>query len=195
VGTGIPTLVIATEADPTTPFVSGHKVFSQLDDGYLINITGGVHVMFGRGLACLDEAVADFIVQGTPGRVACDASLIAGYVRLVPDLLDRHANIDILRGVDDEFYYLPARITWDESEDLPVGCNTGGSVTFITTDTGTRYELEECGLTEALRISGTGTWDYVNGSSDLAVSIDGECAYEFHQDWGTGEESFAENCP
>jgi pimeloyl-ACP methyl ester carboxylesterase len=196
VGTGIPTLVIATQADPATPHVSGLAVYEHLDDGYLIDVTGGSHVMFGRGLACIDEAVTAFIIDGTgPDRVACAAGVISDYWPLIPESLDAFTTSEILFLAEYELFGLPEQIAWDELDDLAVGCNNGGIVTFITTDTGTSYELDECGLAETLRISGTGTWDFGELTSDLEVSLGGDCEYEYHRDWDSGEESLTENCP
>ena len=196
VGRGIPTLVIATEADPTTPYVSGLAVYEHLDDGYLIDVTGGSHVMFGRGVDCIDEAVTAFVVDGIgPDRVTCAADLISYYWPLIPESLDGFTTSEILFLAEYELFGLPEHVAWDELDDLTVGCNNGGIVTFTPNDTGTSYELEGCGLAETLRISGTGTWDVSELTSDLEISLGGDCAYKYHRDWDSGEESLTEACP
>ena len=152
--------------------------------------------MFGRGVDCIDETVTTFIVDGIgPDRVTCDADLISDYVQLIPESLDGYSAAEILVMSEYELFWMPEHVAWDEFDDLTVGCNTGGSVTFKTTDTSTRYELDECGLAETLTLSGTGTWDFSEWTSDLEVSLGRECEYEYHRDWDTGEESITENCP
>jgi pimeloyl-ACP methyl ester carboxylesterase len=195
VGTGIPTLVIATEADPTTPYVSGLAVYEHLDDGYLIEVTGGSHVMFGRGMDCVDEAVTAYVIDGIgPDRITCDADLISEYFPLIPESLDGYSTAEILLLSEYELILTPEHLAWDELDDLTVGCNNGGIVTFTPNDTGTSYELEGCGLAETLRISGTGTWDVSESTSDLEISLGGDCAYKYHRDWDSGEESLTEDC-
>ena len=60
---GIPTLVLGAIADPATPVSNGQAVFSRLSDGYLVTQEGGPHIIFGRGVSCVDDLVTDFLVN------------------------------------------------------------------------------------------------------------------------------------
>ena len=160
VGKDIPTLVVASDADPTTPYAAGRAVFEQLDRGHLLTVHGGSHVMFGRGNPCIDEAVTAFVSDGAwPEVESCDAEVISAYIPLIPTDVEDYEKADLLRLVDDELYYLPELVGWDWDEQMTVGCTNGGQITFTGTESGARSELEECGLTEDVVLSGTGTWD------------------------------------
>ena len=60
---GIPTLVLGAIADPATPVSNGQDVFSRLSDGYLVTQDGGPHVIYGRGISCIDDLVTNFLVK------------------------------------------------------------------------------------------------------------------------------------
>ncbi len=49
------------------PTHRGFLFFEGLDDGFLLNVSGGSHVMFGREISCIDTAVTDFIL-GAPSH-------------------------------------------------------------------------------------------------------------------------------
>ncbi|MBK9210928.1 MAG: alpha/beta hydrolase [Anaerolineales bacterium] len=55
-----PTLVLGAIADPATPVSNGQNVFNRLSDGYLVTQDGGPHIIFGRGVSCVDDLVTDF---------------------------------------------------------------------------------------------------------------------------------------
>ncbi|MBA2725102.1 MAG: alpha/beta fold hydrolase [Actinobacteria bacterium] len=98
-GERIPTLIVAAEADPTTPYSQSVSVSAELDDGYLLTVRGGSHVMFGRGVPCIDMAVTEFILNGTkPTSPACDAEVISPYAPLFPD-----SHTDLGRGLAKRF--------------------------------------------------------------------------------------------
>jgi len=62
---GVPTLVLSATLDPATPFHEAQSVFENLDNGYLIYVQGGEHVIFGRGFSCPDQYVDEFLLNGT----------------------------------------------------------------------------------------------------------------------------------
>jgi hypothetical protein len=196
-GFGIPTLVVAAEGDPATPYADGLAVFESLDLGYLLTVTGGSHVMFGQGITCIDEAVTAFVVDGTePARQSCDAAVISPYVPLLPASLAGYEISDLLWFADNELYYMPELIGWDWSEEMTVGCTEGGEVTFTGTETGVRSKLDECELADGLVLTGTGEWDHDRGTSNLEVSIGGDgCSYEYVQEWDDGSDSIDATCP
>ena len=84
---GIPTFVVVSTADPITPATQGRAVYSRLDDGYLITTQGGPHVTFGRGIACPDNLILNFLETGrrpTKRETVCPGSVVGGYLALAP---------------------------------------------------------------------------------------------------------------
>ncbi|MCX6396324.1 MAG: alpha/beta hydrolase [Propionibacteriales bacterium] len=59
-----PIVVIGTTRDPATPLVWARAMAAQLDSGRLITRDGDGHTGFGRGSACVDDAVERFLVEG-----------------------------------------------------------------------------------------------------------------------------------
>src|SRR6185295_2102579 len=78
-------MVGAATGDPTTPIDQGESVYGRLADAHFVRVDGGRHVMFGRGVACVDEAVAAFLVTGEGAReTACAVPFEDAYVPLTP---------------------------------------------------------------------------------------------------------------
>ena len=89
---GIPTLVLGATADPATPVNNGISVYQHLQNGYLITQQGGPHVIFGRGVECVDNLVTDFLVKGKTPRqreTTCDGVVADDYVPLAPRTASR----------------------------------------------------------------------------------------------------------
>jgi hypothetical protein len=76
-------LVVNATADAAVPSDYGESIAAHLSDGYLINAHGGQHVMSGRGIACIDKTVGDFLVDGTrpkTRRIECQAPFADDFV-------------------------------------------------------------------------------------------------------------------
>ncbi|CAN5243399.1 alpha/beta hydrolase [soil metagenome] len=58
-------LVIGTTNDPATPYEWAQKVASTLENGHLITYTGEGHTAYNKSNSCVDDAVDDFLVDGT----------------------------------------------------------------------------------------------------------------------------------
>ena len=54
-----PTLVLNADTDGPTPVVNAMRVFSRMDDSYLVLLEGGPHVIFDWGYACVDDLVSE----------------------------------------------------------------------------------------------------------------------------------------
>jgi pimeloyl-ACP methyl ester carboxylesterase len=59
-----PIVVVGTTGDPATPYESAVALARQLRSGVLMTRVGQGHTGFGRGNACVDDAVNDFFVSG-----------------------------------------------------------------------------------------------------------------------------------
>jgi pimeloyl-ACP methyl ester carboxylesterase len=62
---GTPTiLVVGTTNDPATPYAQAQRVAESLDDAVLLTYEGEGHGVVGNGVACIDDAVAAYLVDG-----------------------------------------------------------------------------------------------------------------------------------
>ncbi|NJM40866.1 MAG: alpha/beta fold hydrolase [Anaerolineae bacterium] len=125
----IPTLVLGAEADPATPFKQGVRVWRRLDNAYLIAQQGGPHVIFGRGVACVDDLVTAFLVDGAvpnQRRTNCEGVVADDYVPLPPERAQDFPDVlEALFSAETEIDYLPEHYYWDGVDATSVGCRAG----------------------------------------------------------------------
>ena len=63
-----PFLMVGTTRDPATPYEWAQSVAKRFPSGILITADGDGHTGHGRGSACVDDAVDDYLLKGTlPG--------------------------------------------------------------------------------------------------------------------------------
>ena len=191
---GIPTLVLGATADPATPVQNGINVYQHLADGYLITQTDGPHVIFGRGNACPDALVTDFLVNSVvpaERETTCDGYIMDTFIPLAPRLAisflgPRRA----LSSVETEIYYLPEFYYWDGFEPKSVGCSNGGALDFASNEFGTGYDisLKKCSFTNNFIMTGTGSYDSQADQFILSVQTTGrwKCDLTYTR---TGEDS------
>ena len=174
---GVPTLVLGAIADPATPVSNGRNVFSRLADGYLVTQDGGPHVIFGRGVACIDDLVTQFLVDDRmPGQreTTCEGTVSAEFVPLAPlNANDFASPLEALSSADDEIYYLPEYYYWDVVTPTSLGCPFGGTLAFDATDSGDALTLKECSFSKGFVMTGSGANNYDDGSFTLEVQVTG----------------------
>jgi pimeloyl-ACP methyl ester carboxylesterase len=174
---GIPTLVLGATADPATPISNGRAVFNRLSDGYLVTQDGGPHIIFGWGVACVDELVTDFLVNDEPPaerETTCEGTVISDFVQLAPVSAAQFSDLrETFSSVDDEIYYLPEYYFWDMSTPTSVGCPFGGTLSFESTDTGDALTLDNCSFSNGFSMTGSGSNNYDEGSFMLEVDVNG----------------------
>lgn len=173
---GIPTLVLNATADPATPYPNGVAVFERLDDGYLVTETGGPHIIFGWGVACVDDLVTAFLVDDEmPTRkTTCEGVVADEFVPLAPrNAADFADPLEALAAVDDEIYYLPEYYYWDLETPTTVGCPFGGALTFEPSDLGETFTLTDCAFSAGFVMTGAGDYDYDADLFTLDVSVSG----------------------
>ena len=172
-----PTLVLGAIADPATPISNGQDVFSRLSDGYLVTQDGGPHVIFGRGVSCIDDLVTNFLVNDqlpSERETTCEGTVTDEFVPLAPINAAEFANpLEALRSVDNEIYYLPEYYYWDVETATSVGCPFGGVLSFEVTDTGDSLSLENCSFTNGFSLTGSGSNNYDEGTFTLEVDVTG----------------------
>lgn len=60
-----PIVVVGTTRDPATPYEWAVSLADQLESGVLVSRDGDGHTGYNSGNACVDEAVEDYLVDGT----------------------------------------------------------------------------------------------------------------------------------
>jgi hypothetical protein len=58
-----PVLLVSTTGDPATPHSSGLAVADQIPDSVLVTYDGDGHTIVGQGDPCIDDVVADYLVE------------------------------------------------------------------------------------------------------------------------------------
>ncbi|MGQ0604665.1 MAG: alpha/beta hydrolase [Anaerolineales bacterium] len=158
---GIPTLVLGATADPATPYQQGLRVLSHLDDGYLITQTGGPHVIFGRGVSCVDDLVTDFLVRDeAPAQreTTCEGVVANDYAPLAQtSAFD--TPLDALASAENEINYLPEYYYWDGETPTDVGCTFDGTLHFEPRGNTYAFTFDNCTLTRNFRLTGTGGYN------------------------------------
>lgn len=81
-----PLLVIGTTGDPATPYAWAQRMAADLESAKLLTYQGEGHTGFGKGNACIDNAVVDYLLDGKVPDTGCGAvnktlARIAGPVR------------------------------------------------------------------------------------------------------------------
>jgi pimeloyl-ACP methyl ester carboxylesterase len=67
-----PILVVGTTHDPATPYAAARSLARQLRSGRLLTYSGSGHTAYGRGSACVDDAVDHYLLTLTlPSTTAC----------------------------------------------------------------------------------------------------------------------------
>ncbi len=182
---GIPTLVLGATADPATPVGNGVSVFDNLDEGYLITQQGGPHVIFGRGNACPDDIVTDFLVSGKnpeQRELECEGVVADEYVPLAPRNANAFENpLDALASAETEITYLPEYYYWDGIEPTSTGCTLGGTLHFEPNGAKYAFALSSCTFTRNFTMSGTGSYDPDRDRFVLEVTSTGrwECELKY----------------
>jgi hypothetical protein len=154
-------------------------VFSRLDDSSLVILQGGPHIIFDWGYTCVDELVSEAIASGEPPSIrvtVCAGDLADPYVANAPD--DAAGYDDALTAataVADQLTAATDYVYWDAADELAIGCDHGGSASYVPTDVGSDVALTACELTDGVPVSGTGAIDDVAGTLHLELVLpDGE---------------------
>jgi pimeloyl-ACP methyl ester carboxylesterase len=174
---GIPTLVLNATTDPATPYSDAVSVYSRLADGYLVTETGGPHVIFGWGNACVDSLVAAFLVEAklpAERETVCEGVVASEFVPLAPlDAAEFENPLEALASVDDEIYYLPEYYYWDYTTPTAIACPFGGTLAFESSAAGETFMLTECAFSDGFVMTGHGSYDTDQDLFTLKVSVTG----------------------
>jgi pimeloyl-ACP methyl ester carboxylesterase len=178
-----PTLVLSADTDAATPIANAMRVFSRLDDSHLIVLQGGPHVIFDWGYTCVDELVTTFIATGEPPptRVTiCDGEVADPYVPIAPAQADEYDDaVETMATIERQLFASVGYTYWNGAEAFTEGCDFGGSVEYVSTETGVDVTLDVCELTAGYSVSGTASSDAETGVLTLDVEVpDGDVVYQ-----------------
>jgi hypothetical protein len=159
------------------------RVFSRLDDSHLIVLQGGPHVIFDWGYTCVDELVTTFIATGEPPptRVTiCDGEVADPYVPIAPAQADEYDDaVETMATIERQLFASVGYRYWNGAEAFTEGCDFGGSVEYVSTETGVDVTLDVCELTAGYAVSGTASSDAETGVLTLDVEVpDGDVVYQ-----------------
>jgi pimeloyl-ACP methyl ester carboxylesterase len=181
--TPFPVFVLGADDDPITPIEGAQGIAARLSDGYLIRTSGGPHVTFGRGAACVDQAIVGFLLEGrrpATRTVDCPGEVASDYLPVGPTDRSSFATaLDVMIALENEVFADPSYVLWDGGDEVRFGCRSGGfvAVTAETVRDGIRFA--ECAIVPGMPITGTGT--YAFGTKAVSWSVetpDGELEYE-----------------
>jgi len=174
---GLPTLVLNATTDPATPYSDARSVFSRLADGYLVTETGGPHIIFGWGNACVDDLVTNFLVNDqlpAERETVCEGEVISTYEPLSPVEATAFENpLQALAAADTELFYLPEYYYWDYETPTAVGCPFGGTLAFESVEEGESFQLTECAFSRGFVMTGQGSYHYEEGVFTMDVRVSG----------------------
>ena len=187
-GGDYPTLVLNSDTDPITPITQAYSVLDNVQNGHMVVMQGGPHVIYGWGYGCPDQIVSDMILRGdTPADQVqlCEQPMVQDYVPLtLTTAADMSDPLAIARGIEVELLEYPELQNWDAVTPISLGCDHGGVMGEIETDDGYAYSFTDCQLWPGVAITGTGTeiWDdygMVSLTLDLKIEgpMDGEVLY------------------
>ena len=185
---GVPTLVLNALRDPITPINSARAVYENLDDGYLITQRGGPHVIFARGVKCIDSLVNEFLLHDVvPAQreTKCAGRVMDAYVPLAPlDAREFASPLAAMQSAETEIYYLPEFYNWDYATTTRAGCAFGGTLEFRAQGDAVLFDLKQCAFTDGFVMNGWGDYDSARDRFRLRVDVMGVqvCKLEYERD-------------
>jgi pimeloyl-ACP methyl ester carboxylesterase len=157
----VPALILASDADPATPYAQSRELARRYRNGAAIVQSGGAHVLFARGAACIDEPVVRFLTDDAlPAQAQshCDGALMTPHVPLLkPALTDYATLIELFAAIDGELKTAPGYVAWSRAIPHADACPLGGTFTvdYDPAANADRYTLRNCVMTSGVALSGS----------------------------------------
>jgi pimeloyl-ACP methyl ester carboxylesterase len=173
-----PMLVLGATLDPATPWANAERIFARGGRlSRLIVKPGGPHIIYGRGEACPDDLVTDFLVRDRlppDRRTVCSGDVADDYVRLPPPRAARYESTEAaLSSVDDQIVYSADYWGWDAQQALRFGCPFGGWIRYVAGARTTQVRMARCSWSRGLALTGTAVIDDVEGGLTMEVRANG----------------------
>lgn len=175
----IPTLVLIATADPATPASQGRDVFKRLNNAALIVQQNGPHVIFGRGVACIDDPVTRFLAEGqmpAERQTRCAGEIADDYVSIAPPRARAFDNVlDAVISAENELTRSPGYFAWAQDSRQSEGCLRGGIVAYEHAERGNAdvFELAACTFSAGFVMSGSGRLNLERDRFTLKVDVSG----------------------
>jgi pimeloyl-ACP methyl ester carboxylesterase len=190
-----PTVVLVATTDPITPVENAIRIANRLTKATVIIQTGGPHVIFGWGLACPDQPVADFMVSGkkfSGPLVTCPGSVTDPYVRIARSAVDDYGSARAFAdSLADQVLNTNDYVDLLDADPITLGCDYGGTLRYTPGSTGTKLALGGCAFTAGLATNGSGAVDGDGGITLRLVLPGGTIRYARDAD---GKVTFSETC-
>ncbi|HET7472732.1 MAG TPA: alpha/beta fold hydrolase [Candidatus Limnocylindrales bacterium] len=175
--TPYPVFVLGATDDPITPIAGAEAIAGRLSDGYLIRTSGGPHVTFGRGDACVDTPVRALLLDGTrpaSRTIDCRGDVAAPYIeRTATDAVDLGDPLDAMIAVEHELFANPTYVLWDGKAEVRFGCRSGGFISIVPQTVQDGIRFADCALNPKLTVTGTGRYVLASGIVSWSVDVPG----------------------
>jgi pimeloyl-ACP methyl ester carboxylesterase len=155
-----PVLLLTADTDPNTPTADAQRLFARTHGSALVLLTGGPHVVYGWGYACVDDVVTRLVTTGrlpsSPATV-CSGPVADPYPLAPPATAAGWTSPEqavqvVTAGVLGD----PGYLAWDGSEPYDTGCDAGGTAHFSVGGSGSvRVRLTGCALTPGVPVDGS----------------------------------------
>ncbi|MFN8629470.1 MAG: alpha/beta fold hydrolase [Chloroflexota bacterium] len=176
-----PTVVLVATTDPITPVANAIRIANRLTKSTVVIQNGGPHVIFGWGLPCPDNPVADFMVSGKAFSgpiVVCQGSVADAYVPLAKTVASDYTTTKaFLDSFADQLLNTNDYVDMLDADPIALGCDFGGTLTYTPGDTGTKLAMTGCEFTQGLPVTATGAVDEDGGISLKATLPGGDVTY------------------
>jgi pimeloyl-ACP methyl ester carboxylesterase len=153
-------LVLASDVDPATAYGNALRIVERAPDARLLTQRNGPHVLYGRGVACVDDVVTALLVDVTlpARRSVCDGDLTEPYLPLAAARVAAARDpLAVATAVDDWISTLPAYEYWDgASAGVRSGCDHGGTFGFTARGVDVDLRMTRCALAPGLPMAMTG---------------------------------------
>jgi pimeloyl-ACP methyl ester carboxylesterase len=185
--TPYPVFVLGATDDPITPVEQARAIAGRLSDGYLIVTRGGPHVTFGRGVACVDDPVLDFLLEGrrpATRSIDCDGEIADPYVPLSPRSASAFDDaLDPMVVAENELFADPDYLLWGGEGEVRIGCREGGFVSVTAATLQDAIRFVDCRFVPDFALVGSGTYVYDSNTVSWSVSVpDGQLDYRVDAD-------------
>lgn len=172
-----PVLLLTADTDPNTPTANADRLLGGITgDAALVRQTGGPHVIYGRGDACVDDLVDGVITSGRlpaervtvcPGEVAEPYQPVAPAADAGYDDADDTVSVVLAAVLDD-----PMVDSWAGDAPMTLGCSAGGTARYSLDWLSTmKVELHDCAWTPGVPVNGSVT-AHDGGYGDVELAVD-----------------------
>jgi pimeloyl-ACP methyl ester carboxylesterase len=172
-----PVLLLTADTDPNTPTANADRLLGAIGgDVALVRQTGGPHVIYGRGEACVDDLVTRVITSGRlpSDRVTvCPGEVSEPYEPVAPardsgyDDPDQTVSVLLAAVLDD-----PMVDAWSGDEPMTLGCSAGGTARYSLDWLNTmKVDLHGCAWTPGVPVDGSVTAED-GGYGDVELAVD-----------------------